>query len=126
MEEREPSVRYVESVRKLGREMKRKDGTGEVVFTDHAIIRMYNKRVHVAKVLMTVDNPDKVLESEVGERYKRLIKDIGQRTVYVSVVPEEESVDKTTGEKTKKVVVISVAWRARGRRKKGRSNDSRL
>ena len=118
---RSPPERYTESVRKLGQEMQRKDGTGEVVFTDHAVWRMYNRRVHVAKVLMTVDNPDREMDSEEGPRYRRLLKNIGCRTVYVSIV-REKAEDSESGKVRNKTVVISVGWRARGR-KKGRKDD---
>ena len=119
MAERKPPEKYVEGVRKLGQEMQRKDGTGEVVFTDHAISRMYNRRVHVAKVLMTVDNPDEEKDSDEGPRYRRLIKAIGQRKVYVSLV-RETTEDPETGEQRTKTVVISVAWRARGRKRRNK------
>ena len=87
--------------------MERKDGTGQIIFTDHAIYRMYTRRVHVAKVLMTIDNPDREMDSDKGERYRRLIKGIGKRTVYVSIVREMGPDGK------RKIVVISVAWRVR-------------
>lgn len=111
-----PPKHYIEKCRKMGGEMAQKDGSNMVIFTDHAIERCYNRRISPWKALMVVDNPDQRLDDQrIGRRdYERYVKTIGFRKVYVSLIREPKVID---GENVEVIVLTSVAWRARGKRK---------
>ena len=117
MEERTPPKHYVEKCQRMGREIAAKDGSGMVIFTDHAINRCYNRRIDPWKALMVVDNYDLRLDDQkIGKKtYQRYVKEIGARKVYVSLINEDKEIDN----KIVKVVILTiVAWRARGKKKK--------
>ena len=111
MAERTPPKHYIDRVHKLGKDMRAKNGDGQVIFTDHAISRLYNRRIAPWKALMVIDNPDRTLESEEGEQYEKLIKLIGQRRILVTITREKNDDQEV-------IVVINVAKRSRGKRKK--------
>ncbi len=99
---RQPSEVFRKRIIKLGDEY-------DIVLTDHAIERMWERHISFEKVLLVLDRPDRELEeSEKGRRYKRYIRAVGKqkRQVYVSFVNE--------GNKT---VIISIGWRSKKKRK---------
>ena len=112
MADRIPPRHYVEKCRKMGEEMAHKDGTGTVVFTDHAISRCYNRRISPWKALMVVDNFEERLEDQDigGKAYQRYVKTIGSRKVYISLIKELKKID---GRNVQIIVLTSVAWRAK-------------
>ena len=117
MTERKPPQKYIERCREMGKEMAAKGGKNMVIFTDHAIERCYTRRIDPWKALMVVDNPDQRLEDQVikGKKtYERYVKTIGERRVYVSLIREPKKVD---GNQVEVIVLTSVAWRARGKKK---------
>ena len=117
MSDKTPPKHYFERCRKMGQEMGGKDGSDAVIFTDHAITRCYSRRIDPWKALMVVDNPDQQLDNQEinGREYERYVKAIGERKVYVSLIREPKIVD---GKKVEVIVLTSVAWRARGKKKK--------
>lgn len=99
---KQPSEGFRKRITKLGDEY-------DMIFTDHAIERMWERHISFEKVLLVLDNPDRELEeSERGKRYHRYVRAVGkqQRQVYVSCVNE--------GNKT---VIISVGWRSKKKRR---------
>ena len=116
MTDKTPPRHYVEKCRKMGEEMAQKDGSNTVIFTDHAISRCYNRRISPWKALMVVDNFEQRLEDQEidGKRYQRYVKTIGDRKVYISLIREPKKID---GREVSIVVLTSVAWRARGKKK---------
>jgi len=108
---------YVNKCRKIGEQMAGKDGSGMVIFTDHAIERCYHRRIAPWKALMVVDNPDRQLDDQNidGKIYNRFVKEIGHREVYISLIKEPKIINNNEVEI---IVLTSVAWRARDRKKK--------
>ena len=94
---KKPSDRFVESVEKMAKEI-------GVVFTDHAIDRLWGRNIapwRVPSVLHDPDRMDTVIHK--GREYERYIKKIFGRQVYV-----------TFRQEGKLKVIISVAWRGLG------------
>lgn len=91
--DKEPPGHYIERVRQLG------ESVG-LIFTDHAIKRCYGRRVSPYRVILTVENPDRVMDSPEGKKYSRLIRRIGKRKTYVSIVVEGSA-----------KIIVSVGWR---------------
>lgn len=117
MAEKDPPKHYCERCREMGQELGGKDGSNAVIFTDHAINRCYNRRIDPWKAIMVVDNPDQRLEDQVihGKAYERYVKSIGARKVYVSLIREPKDID---GKSVPVIILTSVAWRARGKKKR--------
>lgn len=118
MAEKTPPKHYFERARAMGQDMAGKNGQDTIIFTDHAITRCYNRRIDPWKALMVVDNPDQRLDDQTigGKDYERYVKTIGERKVYVSLIREPKVID---GAKVEVIVLTSVAWRARGKKRKG-------
>ena len=116
MAEKTPPKHYFERAREMGQEMAAKDGSNMIIFTDHAIERCYTRRIDPWKALMVVDNPDQRLPDQKikGKNYERYVKAIGERKVYVSLIREPKEVE---GDKVEVIVLTSVAWRARGKKR---------
>lgn len=96
---KKPSDRFVQSVRKMAKEI-------GVVFTDHAIERLWGRNIAVWRVPSVLQDPDR--EDTVvhnGKTYKRYIKKVYGRQVYV-----------TFAEENKLKIIISVAWRGLGKK----------
>ena len=96
---KKPSDRFVASVTKMAKEM-------GVVFTDHAIERLWGRNIdpwRVPSVLHDPDRKDTVVHR--GKEYQRYIKKIFGRQVYV-----------TFAEEGRLKVIISVAWRGLGKK----------
>ena len=118
MAEKKAPKHYIERCRKMGEEVGGKDGSDTVIFTDHAIDRCYSRRIAPWKALMVVDNPDRRLEDQMlenGRVYERYIKIVGHREIYVSLIREPKTIDD---QEVEVIVLTSVAWRARMRKKK--------
>jgi len=117
MQDKTPPKHYFERARTMGQEMAGKGGKNTVIFTDHAIKRCYNRRIDPWKALMVVDHPDQRLDNQrIGKKdYERYVKTIGERKVYVSLIREPKVID---GKQVEVIILTSVAWRARGKKKK--------
>ena len=117
MADKTPPKHYFERARLMGQEMAGKDGKNTIIFTDHAVTRCYNRRIDPWKALMVVDNYDQRLENQKigGKEYERYVKTIGERKVYVSLIREPKKID---GKEVEVIILTSVAWRARGKKKK--------
>jgi len=118
MADKKAPAHYVDRCRKMGEAMGKKDGMNTVIFTDHAVDRCYNRRIAPWKALMVIDNPGRRLddqEMENGKTYERYIKCIGSKEVYVSLIREPKIID---GQEVEVLIVTSVAWRARGKKRK--------
>ena len=117
MADKVPPRHYVEKCQRMGLEMAQIDGSDTVIFTDHAISRCYNRRISPWKALMVVDNFEQRLEDQElgGKTYERYVKTIGSRNVYISLIREPKKID---GHEVQVIVLTSVAWRARGKKKR--------
>ncbi len=94
-----PSDRFVQSVRKMAKEI-------GVVFTDHAIERLWGRNIAPWRVPSVLHDPDREdTVTNKGKIYKRYIKKVFGRQVYI-----------TFAEEGKLKIIISVAWRGLGKK----------
>ena len=95
---KKPSPRFVDSVKKMAKEI-------GVVFTDHAIERLWGRNIAPWRVPSVLHDPDrKDTVTHKGKKYERYIKKIYGRQVYVTFAAEGRL-----------KVIISVAWRGVGK-----------
>ena len=117
MADKIPPKHYVDKCRRMGEEVAQRDGGDTVIFTTHAVSRCYNRGISPWKALMVVDNYDQRLDDQEidGKVYERYVKTIGARKVYISLIREPKMID---GKEVEVIVLTSVAWRARGKKRK--------
>jgi len=91
---KQPSDRFLSEVNRMATEI-------GAVFTKHAIERLWERNISPWRVPAVLHDPDRTdTVTHKGKEYKRFIKRIYGRQVYV-----------TFAEEGKRKIIVSVAWR---------------